>query len=92
VLLSCSGVLLPFLAERLGGYRGRAEALAGVAILLALSVGASQPRIARRIRVPRLLRFAGVFLVANVAVLHGWWKFLSGRRTVVWEPDRSHVA
>jgi cellulose synthase/poly-beta-1,6-N-acetylglucosamine synthase-like glycosyltransferase len=41
------------------------------------------------VRVPRLFRYADVFLTINVAVLHGWWKFLSGRSDVTWQHDRS---
>jgi cellulose synthase/poly-beta-1,6-N-acetylglucosamine synthase-like glycosyltransferase len=37
----------------------------------------------------RLLRAAGVFVTINVAMLHGWWKFLSGQNDVTWRHDRS---
>jgi cellulose synthase/poly-beta-1,6-N-acetylglucosamine synthase-like glycosyltransferase len=30
-----------------------------------------------------------VFVTINVAVLHGWWKFLSGHADAVWQHDRS---
>jgi hypothetical protein len=31
----------------------------------------------------------GIFLTINLAVLHGWWKFISGHRDVMWQHDRS---
>jgi hypothetical protein len=33
----------------------------------------------------------GAFITINVAVLHGWWKFLSGQGDVTWRHDRSPV-
>jgi cellulose synthase/poly-beta-1,6-N-acetylglucosamine synthase-like glycosyltransferase len=36
----------------------------------------------------RLLNLLGIFLAMNMAILQGWWFFLSGRRHVVWQHDR----
>jgi cellulose synthase/poly-beta-1,6-N-acetylglucosamine synthase-like glycosyltransferase len=37
----------------------------------------------------RLLHFLNIFLMINIAVLHGWWRFLSGFGDVTWQHDRS---
>jgi cellulose synthase/poly-beta-1,6-N-acetylglucosamine synthase-like glycosyltransferase len=36
----------------------------------------------------RPLRLATVFVTMNIGMLHGWWKFLSGRTDVMWQPER----
>jgi cellulose synthase/poly-beta-1,6-N-acetylglucosamine synthase-like glycosyltransferase len=57
-----------------------AAVIAGIAVALSIP---------RRVPLAGVLRFLNVFLSINLAVLHGWWKFLSGRNDVVWQHDRS---
>jgi hypothetical protein len=30
-----------------------------------------------------------VFVTMNVAILHGWWKFLTGHAEISWQHDRA---
>ena len=70
-----------------------------VYLLLALGVVAVSALDARRHTTPalvfplsafsRLLNPLSIFMVVNIAILHGWWLFLCGRRDVVWQHDRS---
>jgi len=79
---------LAFLAPRGGAYL-----VVGVAASLSIAMAALSnvvPSIASpRFPTGRAVRFLGIFLTINLAVLHGWWKFISGRRDVMWQHDRS---
>lgn len=37
----------------------------------------------------RLIRMGSIAIMMHVAALQGWWHFLTGRRDVVWQHDRS---
>jgi len=37
----------------------------------------------------RPIRLLNVFVLMNLAMLHGWWKFLSGNAEVTWQHDRA---
>jgi cellulose synthase/poly-beta-1,6-N-acetylglucosamine synthase-like glycosyltransferase len=88
VFIILSAGSLAFLAPRGGAYL-----VAGVAALLSIAMAALSnvaPSIASpRFPTGRPVRFFGIFLTVNLAVLHGWWKFISGRRDIMWQHDRS---
>lgn len=87
MFLVVSAVALALLALR-GEYLGLALA-AGAAALLA-GVGRFAPSIADRLGpVGKVARMLAVFTSMNVAVLHGWTKFLSGNVEVTWQHDRA---
>jgi cellulose synthase/poly-beta-1,6-N-acetylglucosamine synthase-like glycosyltransferase len=55
----------------------------------AVLAGRVMPRLlASDLQLARPLRLATVFVTMNVGMLHGWWKFLSGRTEVMWQPER----
>jgi len=85
ILSVCS---LVFLAPRGGAYL-----VAGVVAFLSIAMAALSnvaPSIASpRFPTGRPVRFLGIFFMINLAVLHGWWKFISGRKDVMWQHDRS---
>jgi cellulose synthase/poly-beta-1,6-N-acetylglucosamine synthase-like glycosyltransferase len=66
--------------------------VAAIALSVAAIVGIVASRIPAAEKAPslpgRLLRFLGMFLTINAAVLEGWWNFLLGRRDIVWQHDR----
>jgi hypothetical protein len=37
----------------------------------------------------RPVRMLNVFALMNLAMLHGWWKFLSGNPEITWQHDRA---
>jgi cellulose synthase/poly-beta-1,6-N-acetylglucosamine synthase-like glycosyltransferase len=88
VFIILSAGSLAFLAPRGGAYL-----VAGIAALLSIAMAALSnvaPSIASpRFPTGRPVRFFGIFLTVNLAVLHGWWKFISGRRDIMWQHDRS---
>jgi cellulose synthase/poly-beta-1,6-N-acetylglucosamine synthase-like glycosyltransferase len=88
VLLIGSAVALVLLAPGSRFYTALAVAAALVAGpgLLAKA----RPAVASRLG-GRAFFMLGAFITINVAVLHGWWKFLSGQGDVTWRHDRSPV-
>ena len=78
---------LVFLAPRGGIYL-----VAGIAAFLSTAMAVLSnvaPSIASpRFPTGRSVRFLGIFLTINLAVIHGWWKFISGRRDIIWQHDR----
>jgi len=62
-----------------------------IAITVAASNGGRSPHLASRPAVSRLIRLLSAFVTINIAVLHGWWKFLSGHGDVTWQHDRSRA-
>lgn len=88
VFIILSAGSLAFLAPRGGAYL-----VAGVAALLSIALAVLSnvaPSIAsHRFQTGRPVRFFGFFLTINLAVLYGWWKFISGRRDILWQHDRS---
>jgi cellulose synthase/poly-beta-1,6-N-acetylglucosamine synthase-like glycosyltransferase len=85
LLLCVSALTLVVLATQDRWYRGVAvtAGLAGVVIL-----GMSTRELPARVRWLRPLRLVNVFVTMNVAMLHGWWKFVSGDAEVTWTHDR----
>ena len=63
----------------------------GASVAVAFAAFSDAAWLASRSRrvVGRLFRFLHVFLTINVAVLAGWWKFLSGHAETTWHHDRS---
>jgi hypothetical protein len=86
LFLMMSGAALVILTPRGGIY-----AAAAPAVFIAVMLSVLSTRLARGTGRPlsRLFRFVNVFLTINVAVLHGWWGFLSGRGDVTWQHDRA---
>jgi cellulose synthase/poly-beta-1,6-N-acetylglucosamine synthase-like glycosyltransferase len=88
VFIILSAGSLVFLAPRGGAYL-----VAGVAALLSIAI-AVLSNVVSSIASPRFptgwpVRSLGIFLTINLAVLYGWWKFISGRRDIMWQHDRS---
>lgn len=48
-----------------------------------------RPDLSTRLPWARAIRFLGIFATMNLAVLHGWWKFISGYTEVTWQHDRA---
>lgn len=86
VLLCASAGALAVLAPH-GGFYGAAALIATAGALLAVAVRAAWPAsvLAAWARPIRLLH---VFVTMNLGMLHGWWKFLSGRAEVTWQHER----
>jgi cellulose synthase/poly-beta-1,6-N-acetylglucosamine synthase-like glycosyltransferase len=67
-----------------------------LAMAVGVAVGATAVVVARAVpavlasesALVRPLHLATVFVAMNVGMLHGWWKFLSGRTDVMWQPER----
>jgi cellulose synthase/poly-beta-1,6-N-acetylglucosamine synthase-like glycosyltransferase len=89
LLLILSGVSALPLALLRGGPYVLAAIAAVLAALLATRGGAALASAASRFRPARILHFVHVFLRMNLALLDGWRKFVTGRRDVTWQPDRS---
>lgn len=86
--LALSTVALVALATRSPAFlvlTGAALALAMTAMLPRLfpALGAGESRSAR------LLHLLYAFLTINLAVIDGWWRFVTGRSDVTWQHDRS---
>jgi len=65
-------------------------AVAAVAVIaLLVHLGASGSSAGSWPIIGRPLRMFGIAMTMHAAALHGWWHFLSGRRDVVWQHDRS---
>jgi cellulose synthase/poly-beta-1,6-N-acetylglucosamine synthase-like glycosyltransferase len=76
-LAASGGFPLPLAAAVLGGC-----AIAALATLAPASTGGGGAA-------GKLLNACRVFVTINLAMLHGWWKFMSGRNDVTWQHDRS---
>jgi cellulose synthase/poly-beta-1,6-N-acetylglucosamine synthase-like glycosyltransferase len=86
VLLLASAVALLALAALEGGAYLVMAALGGaVAVMLAHASRASSESWLHR---NRLMRMLSVFAIMNLAMLHGWGKFVTGRTEVTWQHDR----
>lgn len=55
------------------------------AVVFLLTVRSSSDSSSPRRRVARLM---GAFVTINLAMLHGWWKFVIGKTDVTWQHDR----
>jgi cellulose synthase/poly-beta-1,6-N-acetylglucosamine synthase-like glycosyltransferase len=86
LFLAMSALALAVLAA--GDVRYRAVALV-MALGGALVLAASRRGLLSRQRFLKPLLFAHVFLTMNLAMLHGWWKFVSGHAEVTWQHDRA---
>jgi cellulose synthase/poly-beta-1,6-N-acetylglucosamine synthase-like glycosyltransferase len=89
LLLAGSTIALAVLAIR-GGLLY--QWLAGAAIVLGgvMLAGHVMPGLSSSSRGPgRLLRLLKLLAVTNLAVIHGWWRFASGRSEVIWQHDRA---
>jgi cellulose synthase/poly-beta-1,6-N-acetylglucosamine synthase-like glycosyltransferase len=85
VFLCLSALVLVPLVSHDGPYRGIALAAALMTVVLIATAGSRGARSASWLRPLRLVH---VFVTMNVAMLHGWWKFLAGRSEVTWQHDR----
>jgi len=88
MFLMLSAVSLVLLALTGGAYLVAAVGVSLAIALVALSKAVSSI-MPLRFTPSRLVRFVEVFLIMNVAVLDGWWRFLSGSGDVTWQHDRS---
>ncbi|HSL21157.1 MAG TPA: glycosyltransferase family 2 protein [Vicinamibacterales bacterium] len=89
VFLVMSGVSLALLAPREPLYFAAAGAVlcGGAGVLFARNRPGSLLALDHPWLKP--LRMTHVFLTVNAAMLHGWWRFLSGQGDVTWQHDRS---
>jgi hypothetical protein len=88
LFLTLSTLALASLAAEGGMYSWFAAA----ALAIALMVGLSNST--RRLRSSdgepgRLIRLINVLMVANLAILHGWWRFASGHAETTWQHERA---
>jgi cellulose synthase/poly-beta-1,6-N-acetylglucosamine synthase-like glycosyltransferase len=88
VFLLASAASLVLLARRDRFYLGCAVA-AALAALLVAAVRAWPELMSDGLRWNRPIRLLNVFVLMNLAMLHGWWKFLSGNAEVTWQHDRA---
>lgn len=65
----------------------RSLALVALVGLVLTALVAAWPALAKTAW-SRPLRLLAIFAAINVAMLHGWWKFLSGDQEVTWQHDR----
>jgi cellulose synthase/poly-beta-1,6-N-acetylglucosamine synthase-like glycosyltransferase len=59
---------------------------------LTAHAGATLESLAGRFGLARSVHFVHAFLRMNLALLDGWRKFVTGRREITWQPDRSAKA
>ncbi len=85
VFLCASALALAALAPQSDRYLGLALAAAFTTGLLLL---AANPRLTRSATWLRPIRLLHVFVTMNLAMLHGWWKFITRRSEVTWQHDR----
>jgi cellulose synthase/poly-beta-1,6-N-acetylglucosamine synthase-like glycosyltransferase len=88
VFLFLSGVSLVMLAPQEPLY----TLLAAVMLLTLAVVTVTQmwPRLVPSgLSGSRPVRMLNVFALMNLAMLHGWWKFLSGNPEITWQHDRA---
>jgi cellulose synthase/poly-beta-1,6-N-acetylglucosamine synthase-like glycosyltransferase len=85
VFLCVSGLALTALAPQSDRYLGFALV---AALTTGLLMAATKLRLTGSARWHRPIRLAHVFVTMNVAMLHGWWKFLTGRTETTWQHDR----
>jgi len=57
-----------------------------VAALLAVDARSDSPD--TWLRRSRLMRMLSAFVTINLAMLNGWWKFVTGQTDVTWQHDR----
>jgi cellulose synthase/poly-beta-1,6-N-acetylglucosamine synthase-like glycosyltransferase len=87
--LGISAMCLVLLAGMGNPYATVAVMVAG-AVGLAAVIAATSER-SRNLAVARPLLLLNAFIAINLAVLHGWLKFLFGHRDVTWHHDRAAV-
>jgi cellulose synthase/poly-beta-1,6-N-acetylglucosamine synthase-like glycosyltransferase len=88
VFLFLSAISLAILSTREPMY----SAVAAVAVLVLAVVFVAQkwPRLVPSTLLDsRPVRILNVFALMNLAMLHGWWKFLSGNPEITWQHDRA---
>jgi hypothetical protein len=88
VFLLMSAAALLLLAPNGGAYLWLAVA-ASVTVLLLAAARTYPSLVSSRFPVSRALGLLSVFVTMNLAVLHGWWKFISGYAEVTWQHDRA---
>lgn len=86
LFLAISLVALAILGLGGGVYRWLAAATAGLVLAAAWSRMSSA---SESLPFGRVLRLADILMVTNLAVLHGWWRFLTGHSEVTWQHDRT---
>jgi cellulose synthase/poly-beta-1,6-N-acetylglucosamine synthase-like glycosyltransferase len=87
-LLAVAAIALAFLAFRGGLYVWMAGA--GAMAAGAMALGALSPSLRSSPGIGgRLLRLVTMLAMTNLAVLHGWWRFVSGHSEVTWQHDRA---
>jgi cellulose synthase/poly-beta-1,6-N-acetylglucosamine synthase-like glycosyltransferase len=86
VLLCASAGALVLLAPR-GGFYLLVLALSGMAAVATVSVRFFERCPVFVLERPR--RLLSAFAAMNVAMLHGWWRFVGGNREVTWQHDRA---
>jgi cellulose synthase/poly-beta-1,6-N-acetylglucosamine synthase-like glycosyltransferase len=87
-LLAVATIALAFLAFRGGLFLWIAGAAAMAAAAIALG-GLSPSLLSWPGIAGRLLRLATMLATTNLAVLHGWWRFVLGYSEVTWQHDRA---
>jgi cellulose synthase/poly-beta-1,6-N-acetylglucosamine synthase-like glycosyltransferase len=88
VFLLASAASLLLLAPRERFYLGFAVA-AALGGLLVAAVRAWPKLVSDGLPWSRPIRLLNVFVVTNLAMLHGWSKFLSGNAEITWQHDRA---
>jgi cellulose synthase/poly-beta-1,6-N-acetylglucosamine synthase-like glycosyltransferase len=88
VLLCVSVAALLWLLPRGGLYTPLAAVTVAAALVVAVARIWPAPALFPRV-VGRALQFVNVFVTMNVAILHGWWKFLTGHAEISWQHDRA---
>ena len=84
--LAASLVALGMLSLDGGIYSWLAAAAVAVALLMIAVRKADW--VPSSIWLSRLLRLLDILIVTNLAVLHGWWRFVTGHTEVTWQHDR----
>jgi len=87
VMLLASALALVPLAAGSGVYFGIALACAAAAVIV--WANARLESASSWLQRNRLARMLSVFVTMNLAMLHGWWKFLSGNVETTWQHDRA---
>jgi len=87
VLMIMSSVVLVVLAiQGEWPYQLLLAVLVVVAALLAVDARSDSPD--TWLRRSRLMRMLSAFVTINLAMLNGWWKFVTGQTDVTWQHDR----
>ena len=68
----------------------RLVAIAAIVVLAIVAISAARPAVdGARSPWNRVVRLLHMFYSMNMAILGGWWKFLSGNTEVTWQHDRA---